>query len=92
MTDKFYKAKDPDATLDYILDWSLWLNAGDTISSSTWEVPAGITKVSESYTAKTATVILSGGTEPNNYIVTNRITTAAGLIDDRSINITIKSK
>ena len=32
--------KDPDAVLDYSVDWSLWL-AGDTISSSEWLLDDG---------------------------------------------------
>ena len=36
--------KDPDAVLDYGFDWSAWLEAGDTIVTSEWIVPEGITK------------------------------------------------
>ena len=32
--------KDPDAVLDYSVDWSLWL-AGDEISSSEWLLEEG---------------------------------------------------
>ena len=34
--------KDPDAVLDYSVDWSLWL-AGDQISSSEWILEPGAT-------------------------------------------------
>ena len=32
--------KDPDAVLDYSVDWSLWL-AGDEISTSEWILEEG---------------------------------------------------
>ena len=35
--------KDPEAVLDYTVDWGIWLDT-DTISTSNWTVPAGITK------------------------------------------------
>ena len=85
--------KDPDAVLDYTLDWTKWLDeVGDTIETSTWIVPAGLTKVTETNTAKLATVWLSGGTVGENYTVTNRITTAAGRADDRSITIRVRER
>ena len=34
--------KDPDAVLDYSVDWSLWL-AGDEISTSEWLLEEGAT-------------------------------------------------
>lgn len=88
--------KDPDALLDYEMEWGDWLD-GDTISNSEWIVPAGITKdpvkgdrVSD---AGTETIIwLQGGTEGQKYILTNRITTAAGRIDDRTVTLKIRSK
>lgn len=76
--------KDPSANLDYKIDWELWL-AGDTISSSQWTVATGVTKGSETNTTTTATVWISGGTAGSRYTITNRITTAAGRIDERSI-------
>jgi hypothetical protein len=81
--------KDPDAKLDYKIDWSDWLD-GDTISASTWTVPAGLTKVSDTFSNTTATIWLSGGTAGLHYEVTNRITTGAGRIDDRTLSFRIR--
>ena len=39
--------KDPNTLKDYTIDWTLWLN-GDTIATSSWSVPAGITDFSDS--------------------------------------------
>lgn len=84
--------KDPDAVLDYIFNWAEWLATGETISSSTVTVPAGITKDSESNTTNTATVWLSGGTEGERYVITNSITTNQGRTDDRSMTIRVSNR
>jgi hypothetical protein len=83
--------KDPNATLDYAVDWSRWL-AGDEIAASAWIVPAGLTMVSETSTATTATVWLAGGAAGQSYTVTNRITTVAGRIEDRSFIIRVEER
>lgn len=81
--------KDPDALLDYGFDWSLWLQPGDTISSSTWQVEDGLTASTPSHTATTTTVWLSGGTAGRSYQVTNRITTAGGRTDERTMVVRV---
>lgn len=83
--------KDPDAVLDYQIDWSAWLDS-DTITTSEWIVPDGIVKDSDSHTDTAATIWLSGGTLNTTYLVTNRITTAAGRTDDRTIRITVRDR
>lgn len=85
--------KDPDAELDWERDWGPWLAPfGDTILSSTWIVPTGITKTDESNTSTTATVWLSGGTAGLRYTVTNRITTVGGRTDDRSMTVFVNDR
>jgi len=84
-------AKDPDAVLDYAVDWSRWL-AGDEIVTSEWTVPSGLTKVSDSKTTTKATVWLSGGTAGQSYTVTNRITTTGGRTEERSFAIRIEER
>lgn len=86
----FYQ-KDPDAVLDYTIDWSTWLG-DDTIATSGWTVPTGLTEDSDSNTTTTATVWLSGGTVGTVYTVTNEITTAGGRTDDRSIQIFVTER
>jgi hypothetical protein len=78
--------------LDFELDWSAWLPEGDTITSTEWIVPDGITKGSDTHTTTTATVWLSGGTVNTSYPVTCRITTAQGRTDDRTIRLTIRDR
>lgn len=84
--------KDPDAVLDFGWSWAAWLATGDQIVTSTWIVPEGITKDSESNTTTTAIVWLSGGTAGQQYRVTNRITTSQGRTDDRSIVLYVQDR
>lgn len=85
--------KDPNAVLDYGFDWGTdgWLGA-DTIATSTWTVPSGLTSEASSNTTTTATVWLSGGTAGQVYEVTNRIVTAAGRTDERSFTIRVENR
>ena len=83
--------KDSDAVLDYTVNWADWLGV-DTISSSSWTVPTGLTEDSDSNTDQTATVWLSGGTVGQTYEVVNSIVTAAGREDDRTIVIRVEEK
>jgi len=84
-------AKDPNAILDYAVDWSRWL-AGDEIATSEWTVSSGLTKVSDSKTTTKATVWLSGGTAGQSYTVTNRITTTGGRTEERSFTIRVEER
>lgn len=84
--------KDPNAVLDYKIDWASWLATSETISTSTFTVSAGITKDSESNTTTTATVWLSGGTAGTTYTATNRITTNQSRTDERTIEIRVEER
>lgn len=83
--------KDPNEVLDYVVDWSERLDS-DTITSSQWLVPAGITKDSDTITTTTTTIWLSGGTEATSYTFVNRIITAGGRTMDQSIKLKVKTK
>ena len=84
--------KDPDAVLDYQIDWSDWLDT-DTIADSTWTAPDdGITMDSDEASTTATVVWLSGGTAGDIYTLTNHITTDGGREDDRSIQIVMTNK
>lgn len=85
-------SKDPDAVLDYQVDWSAWLPEFDVIAASTWSADPGIVIDNSSFTDEKTTVWLSGGTENALYNVTNHITTADGREDDQTIQIQIRSR
>ncbi len=95
--------KDPDAVLDYKFDWkaltngsgaSDWLASGETISSATVTVGAGLTKDSDSITdtSTSVTVWLSGGTVDVSYSVACKIVTSAGRTDERTIQVDVRQR
>lgn len=83
--------KDPDSTEDYPFVWAGELD-GDTISSSTFVLPDGLTQVSTSNTTTMATIFVSGGTDGQTYRITNRIVTAGGRTWDKTIRIQVSEK
>jgi hypothetical protein len=81
-------SKSVTATKDFGVDWTNWLGS-DTIATSSWTVPAGITEVTRSNTTKITTIWLSGGTLGTAYTLTNTITTAGGRSETAQITISI---
>lgn len=84
--------KDPAAVLDYVFNWSDWLESGETISSHVVTVDTGLTKDSDSESSGVVTIWLSGGTHGTDYIVACEITTNLGRTDERSINIRCRER
>jgi len=78
--------KDPDAVLDYTIDWGEWLGE-DTIAASDWTISEGISGGAASKTETAVTIWLSGGEAGKTYTIHNRITTAAGRINDQTFRI-----
>lgn len=74
-------AKDPSDITIYTLDWTSQVNAGATITSSTWAIsPASLTKAADGIVIgnlKTS-IKVSGGVAGVDYIVTNTIQTSDG--------------
>lgn len=99
--------KDPDEVLDYDVDWTDALYSAaelaqvlggatvvpaDTISTSTFILPTGITANSTSNTTTDTKVWLSGGTNGVSYNILNRVVTAGGRSFDRTIKLKVKTK
>lgn len=85
--------KDPNAVLDYVVDWTDWLAPlADVIVTVEWVPSAGITVVSSSNTSTTATAFCSGGVVDAEEFVTCRITTAGGRTDDRTIHFSMTER
>lgn len=86
--------KDPDATLDFALDWSRWLLPGDSIATATWTIPTGITQATPapSILASKTIIWLSGGTLSQVYTLRCRIVTAQDRVDERSLVIRITKR
>ena len=84
--------KDPNAILDYSIEWSKWL-AGDQIATSEWSTSdQSFGATGGSNTATRTTVWLSGGAVGQSYTVTNQITTVGGRTDDRSFTIQVQDR
>jgi hypothetical protein len=88
--------KDPEAILDYIWDWTAWLDdIVDTLAFETVTVPTGLVLESEAIVGKTVVAFISGGTVGQTYPVTCHITTAGGnppREDDRTIFLKISER
>lgn len=78
--------KAPMSVLDIGIVWTSWLNVGDTIATSVWEAsdPA-IIITQETNDTTSASCLIGGGVKGSQYTVTNRVTTADGLVDERYI-------
>lgn len=74
---------DPDAVVDYVLDWTQWL-AGDTIATSAWSL-VNATEASSANTTTTATVFIQAAKAGKVVTMTNQITTAGGRTEDRTL-------
>ena len=86
--------KDPDAVLDYAVSWAAWLaEVSDTLATSVWSVLTGTVEIDSDVSNTTvATVWLSGGAAGEKCTLLNRVTTAGGRTDDRTIYLKIKEK
>jgi hypothetical protein len=88
-----WPTKDPDEVLDYKIDWTDRLEDDETILSSTWIVPVGLTQNSSITQAKTTTVWLSGGaTLGKIYKVLNRVVTSGGRTMDQTVELKVSPK
>ena len=93
---------DPNELQAYSVDWSRFLNTGDTISTVAWLVNGtltasyqntdGLTLVQPTNTTTVATVRITGGNVGTKYKISCRITTSDGLIYERSIFLTIREQ
>ena len=83
--------KDASEELDWTEDWSSWLG-NDTIQSSSWTIPAGLTEVSSTNTSTAATIWISGGTNQANYVIKNAIATSGGRDGVRSFLLSVIRK
>jgi hypothetical protein len=83
--------KDPGAVLDWVFDWTRWLQEGETIDDSSFSATAGITINSHTHANTYTTVWLQGGAQ-KVYSLTNTITTTQGRTDRRTITIKVKER
>ena len=88
--------KDPQARIDYAIDWSAAYLDGHVIAASAWsvapETPDAISVVASSYDTQRTSATLSGGKAGHMYRVTNRITLTDGQSDERSISLRVEGR
>lgn len=88
--------KDPDAVLDYSVDWGAEYLSGDLIAGSQWSVdpdePGGVSIVGTDFDATTATVIAGGGSPGRIYRLVNDVQMQSGRIDKRSIVLRVEER
>ena len=88
--------KDPEATLDYSVDWGADYLSGDVLTASSWTVnPAeagGVSIVSSRFDLLQSTVEVRGGVAGRLYRLTNHVETAEGRQDSRSIMLRVEKR
>ena len=88
--------KDPDAALDYAVDWGAEYASGDSLVESEWDVSpieAGGVVVVESEIAGLETrVKAAGGVAGRMYRLRNQVLLASGLRDSRSIMLRVETR
>lgn len=81
--------KIPSDVLDYNIDWTNWLQGGDTITSVSWSVPPGLNTQSASSTTTSVTIWLTGGAVNRTYTIPVQITTAGGRKKEAAFQIQV---
>jgi hypothetical protein len=81
--------KTPDEEKDYGIDWRKWIATDVTISTSVWELPTGITRVTDSIDGRQTLIRLAGGTAGTTYELINEIVTSVGENLERSIEVRV---
>jgi len=88
--------KDPEAALDYAVDWGLEYLTSDTLIQSDWHVTpveaGGVSVVASSFDTAVATVTASGGIAGHMYQLTNHVVLSSGLTDSRSIVLRVENR
>jgi hypothetical protein len=81
----------PASDLDYTIDWSDWLEPGETIAVSAWSVIGGPDTIlltrAQLLDGSVASVFAFGGVIGGLYTLKNTITTSDGRIDNRTIQL-----
>lgn len=83
--------KDPNAKRTYFVDWSEWLGV-DTIASVEWTIPDGLTKISQTATAKIAYVKVGDGAVGQVYSINCHVVSLAGEEDDQTLLVKVEEK
>jgi pyruvoyl-dependent arginine decarboxylase (PvlArgDC) len=87
--------KDPQARVDYAIDWSTYLD-GQTIAASMWRVTpdeaGGVAMEEVSFEPTRTAARLAGGLAGHVYVVSNQVTLSDGSSDLRSITLRVEAR
>jgi hypothetical protein len=88
--------KDPDALLDYSVDWAAAVGGEAAVFASSWAVhphePGGVSVASASLEGNVALVRLAGGLPGHVYTVGNQVVLGDGSRDERSLTIRVEDR
>lgn len=88
--------KDPDAVLDYLVDWGAEYLDADSLAESAWSVEpdeaGGVSVASHRFDERTATVTAAGGIAGRVYRLVNHVTLASGRTDCRSVTLRVEKR
>ncbi|TRW14366.1 phage fiber-tail adaptor protein [Glacieibacterium frigidum] len=88
--------KDPQAGIDYAVDWGAAYLQGQTITGSVWAVTPdeaeGVRVTGELGSATRTAATLAGGEPGKLYRVANRVTLSDGRTDERSVTLRIEQR
>ena len=82
--------KDPDSDIWFPFNWVDRMSSGDSVNTSVWTIPSGLTKTDESIASPLTNVKLKGGGDiGTEYEINNLIVTTLGETLDWTIIIVI---
>lgn len=88
--------KDPDAVLDYLVDWGAEYLGADALLTSEWSVsPAedgGVTIVGDEFDGRNATVKVAAGVPGHIYRLFNQVHLESGRVDSRSVTLRVEKR
>ena len=88
--------KDPQASVDYAIDWPAAFIGAATISSSDWAVTpdeaGGVAVAGSSLDGGRCVATLEGGAAGRIYRVRNRILLSDGRSDERSLSLRVEER
>lgn len=88
--------KDPQAQVNYRIDWGVHYLGEQLLSASDWQVSpqedGGLTIIAHGREDRHTSVTVGGGIAGHRYWLTNRVTLSNGESDERSISFQVEER
>ena len=88
----FVKMKDKDSSVDYMIDWTEWLSTNETIASSAWTLPTGLTEDNADFDDDSSSIMVSGGSNGVVYSAVCTATTNQGRTVQRRVALRVEER